>query len=132
MALGIVAAASAPASSSTEHTYQLPATAHQTVAYNWWKGSHEPRHFYGSVRPRVLGASFGEPVQNIHWRYWGKNTAMGKGLLIHMSCQPCRVTIYLHDVRTSHGTHYFEKLREHFTELGSTGYEHWSGRDWVG
>jgi hypothetical protein len=106
-----------------------PAAARPTVAYNWWKGIHEQRHYYGSVRPSVWGSSFGEPISSLRWVYWHKNSAEGKGLLIHMSCQPCHDTIYLHDVRTSHATRYFEKARE----TGPNSVDlHWTGRDWTG
>jgi hypothetical protein len=103
VALGIIAA---PVAQAT------PGSAHPTVAYNWWKGRHEQKHYYGSVRPSVWGSSFGEPITSLRWSYWNRNSAKGKGLLIHMSCQPCHETVYLHDVRTSHGTRYFEKATE--------------------
>jgi len=125
-AFGIITAVSVPAASAA------PARAHRTVAYNWWRGSHEQKHYYGSVRPGVLGSSFGEPISSIRWAYWGRKTARGKGLLVHMNCQPCHVTIYLHDARAVHSTRYFKKLRETFANHGGTTNLHWSGRDWVG
>jgi hypothetical protein len=126
IAFGIISAASVPAVSAA------PAAAQRIVAFNWWRGLHEQKHYYQSVRPNVLGSSFGEPVSSIRWAYWGRNTAAGRGLLFHMSCQPCRVTVYLHDVRASHGTRYFKKFRETFANHGGTSNLHWSGRDWVG
>jgi hypothetical protein len=126
MAFGIINAVSKPITSAA------PAGAHRVVAYNWWRGIHEQRHYYGSVRPGVLGSSFGEPISSIRWAYWGRNTARGKGLLVHMNCQPCRVSVYLHEVRVTHGTRYFEKFRETFANHGGASNLHWSGRDWVG
>lgn len=105
------------------------ASPHPTVAFNWWKGVHEQRHFYASVRPSAWGSSFGEPITSMHWVYWHRNAAEGKGLLIHMSCQPCHETIYLHDVKSSHGIRYFEKAREVGPYTVSL---HWTGRDWTG
>lgn len=100
-----------------------------TVAYNWWRGPHEQRHYYASVRPGAWGSSFGEPITSLDWVYWHRNSALGKGLLVHMSCQPCHETIYLHDVRTAHGTRYFEKARETGPDTISL---HWNGHDWTG
>jgi hypothetical protein len=108
--------------------HSVPAS-HQTVAYNWWKGTREQRHYYPSIRPRVWGSSFGEPITSLHWVYWRQNTAKGHGLLVHMSCQPCHETIYLHDARTSHGRRYFEKARETGPYTVNL---HWTGSAWTG
>ena len=134
LALGAVTATTA-ANAAPDSVSRVP------VLYNYWNGSHQAYHYFGSVRPGVWGNNYGEPIQNIHWAYWGKHSAKGKGLYIHMSCQPCRVSIYLHDVRTSHGTRFFKKAREDWGG-GSEAYLHWSFSyliapgdsrgDWVG
>ena len=100
------------------------------VAYNWWRGPHEVRHYYGSIRPGIWGSSFGEPVSSLRWSYWGRHSAKGKGLVVHMGTY--HVTFYLHDVKIAHGVRYFKKARETFANHGGTAYLHWSGHDWIG
>jgi hypothetical protein len=58
------------------------------------EGRHEQKHYYGSVRPPVWGSSFGEPITSLRWAYWNRYSAQGKGLLIHMSCQPYTVNLH--------------------------------------
>lgn len=132
ISLSVAAIAAVPVLGLAVPAGASPAVAsasHDTVAYNWWKGDHLQGHYYGSVRPSVWGGYFGEPITSIHWVYWHQGAAEAKGLYVFMSCQPCHETVYLHDVKTSHGTRYFEEARE--TGAWSENL-HWTGRDWLG
>src|SRR5262249_40396349 len=82
------------------------------VAFNWWHGRHLARHWFGSVRPTVLGGKFGEPVQNLSWQSWGLAGAKATGLLVIMSCQPCHVTVSLSHAKLlpSGSGHFFNWL----------------------
>src|SRR5215475_1096057 len=69
------------------------ASGPSTVAFNWWHVTSHASHWFGSIRPSVLGGRYGEPVQNITWQSWSRSGAHGTGLLYHMMCQPCHMTI---------------------------------------
>ena len=72
------------------------ASGKTTVAFNYWHGSRYASTYFGSIRPSVLGGRYGEPLQNLSWKYWSRaDGAKGTGLLIHMSCQPCHATVIL-------------------------------------
>src|SRR5262245_3316881 len=101
-----------------------------TVAYNFWRGTHWGPRPYGSVRPAVWGAKFGEPLQRLRWKYWRANSAAGHGRLVIMSCQPCYETLYFSVVRSSHGTRFFHQAKVSGRRTG-THYMHWNGRNWV-
>lgn len=115
-------AAAVPAASAAT---RAPMAGHLPVAYNWWLNSHETSHYYGSTRPRVWGNSYGEPFSGIRWASWTSHSALGHGLFVHMNCQPCHVTIYLHDVQIRNGFPYFERVKITSPDF-STGYSHWS------
>ena len=108
--LGLVGGMAATSTSTAP-----PAGASTTpavVAFNHWRGTHYVRHWFGSVRPTVLGGKFGEPVQNLTWQSWSLSGAKATGLFIHMSCQPCHVTVTLSHakLRPSGTGHFFNWL----------------------
>ena len=108
-----------------------PNVFHQTVAYNWYRGTTLQRHFYGSIRPKVWGDSFGEPWQNISWSYWRSLSATGHGRIYHMTCQPCYATIHFYDAVPPTGYRHFKKVKISGRRVG-TYYLHWDGHNWSG
>lgn len=120
-------AAAAPAAQASGPT---------TVAFNHWHGSRYVSHYYGSIRPTVLGRKYGEPIQNLNWKYWNQQDgAKGTGLLIHMSCQPCHATMVLSHAKlrpSGHG-YFFNWLTITYREFSGADRWRWSFRagDWV-
>jgi hypothetical protein len=98
------------------------------VVFNYWHGRHWSSHFYGAVRPRVLGDSFGEPLNALRWQAWNSGSAAGRGEIIHMSCQPCRVAVRLSGATRSHGWLYYRTERVTYLRGGGTVTLHWSWR----
>jgi hypothetical protein len=103
------------------------------VAFNWWQGNHERKTYFGSVRAGTLGGGFGEPVTSLHWQSWTSNGATGTGLVVHMSCQPCHVTVSLSHVQSSSRGRFFAWMNVDYGS-GDTIRLRWSfqHRNWVG
>jgi hypothetical protein len=91
------------------------APAHPPVVFDYWRGFHYTR-LYGAIRPGVLGASYGEPLQDLRWQSWRQGSASGRGEIIHMSCQPCGVTVQLSAPARSHGSFYFSREKVTYFE----------------
>ena len=116
-----------------------PAAQHSgptIVAFNHWRGSHWHGHYIATVRPAVLGPKFGEPISSLHWRYWNRQAgAKGRGLLVHMSCQPCHATVVLSHAKLRPGGHgyFFNWLTVTYREFSGAYRARWSFRvgDWV-
>jgi hypothetical protein len=133
----LAAASIAVAIASTAFVGTAAAAGHPTVAFNWWKGRHYQRHWFGSVRPSVLGGKFGEPVQNLNWLHRTKTGAVGTGLVIHDVCQPCHVKVTLSHAKRKPSRlgpgRFFNWMDVHFRNDG-TSHLRWSFRrgNWVG
>jgi hypothetical protein len=112
------------------------ASSAQVVAFDWWHGTRYARHWFGSVRPSVLGGKFGEPIQNLTWQSWNLRGAKSTGLLIHMSCQPCHATVVLSHakLRPSGSGHFFNWETITFREFSGATKLRWSFKagNWVG
>lgn len=129
--IGLVAAAGglAVAGSLAGTAAASGAPAHRTpVVFNYWHGRHLSSRFYGAVRPRILGDSYGEPLSSLRWLGWSSGSALGRGEIIHMSCQPCRVIVRLSGPARSHGWLYYRTERITYRRGGGTAILHWSWR----
>jgi hypothetical protein len=126
-----VAAIAAPVTAvMTASASAAPQATRTTYAWDWWRGPHEASAPQREVRPSVLGSSFGEPITSLHWSTWTGTQATGKGEIVHMSCQPCHITVRLTAPRVTNGTRYFYTLTEGWP--GFSYVLHWRDRDWLG
>jgi hypothetical protein len=107
-------------------TASVSAATRSPVAFDYWHGTRWSGRYYGSVRPRVLGDAYGEPLTGIHWQAWGSSSATATGELIHMACQPCHLTIRLSGVTRSRGWLYYSGERITYAHGGGTQSLHWS------
>ena len=110
----------------------LPVAARSLpVAYNYYRGLVRQHHYYGSIRPPNIRTKGGPPdAIPMHWSYWNRTAAFGRGVVVHMGSHP--ITLWFHDVqRTRGGTRYYEKMKETWHGGGGVVYFHWNGRDWV-
>jgi hypothetical protein len=115
-AIAGIAAAAAVVVPATTAFASAPAS-HPTVACDYWRGPHYVGHPFGAVKPSVLGAKTGAPVQNITWTSWGQNSATGHGKIVRMGT--FHVTVRLHNAKSHDGV-------RHFTALTGTGQLTWS------
>lgn len=120
--LAVAGSLAATAGASATAAHRAP------VVLNYWHGTHRSAHFYGAIRPRVLGDNFGEPLNGLRWQAWNSGSAAGRGEIIHMACQPCRVTVRLSGATRSHGWLYYRTERIAYARHGGTSILHWSWR----